>query len=94
MAGTQGFEPRYADPESAVLPLDDVPIGRFNYKWRSAPLASFPLPRAPVTGSYPVYCFSLPDLPINGVNPDANFVASGGQPLYNESELSSREREK
>ena len=25
MAGTQGFEPRYADPESAVLPLDDVP---------------------------------------------------------------------
>src|SRR5579883_3332904 len=26
VAGTQGFEPRYADPESAVLPLDDVPI--------------------------------------------------------------------
>ena len=26
MAGTQGFEPRYADPESAVLPLDDVPV--------------------------------------------------------------------
>src|ERR1035438_6624639 len=25
LAGTQGFEPRYADPESAVLPLDDVP---------------------------------------------------------------------
>src|ERR1051325_3325015 len=25
VAGTQGFEPRYADPESAVLPLDDVP---------------------------------------------------------------------
>jgi hypothetical protein len=26
VAGTQGFEPRYADPESAVLPLDDVPM--------------------------------------------------------------------
>src|ERR1039458_447894 len=26
MAGTQGFEPRYAAPEAAVLPLDDVPI--------------------------------------------------------------------
>src|SRR5213592_902004 len=30
MAGRQGFEPRYADPESAVLPLDDLPkSGRF-----------------------------------------------------------------
>ena len=28
MAGTQGFEPRYAAPEAAVLPLDDVPIKR------------------------------------------------------------------
>jgi hypothetical protein len=27
MAGRQGFEPRYADPESAVLPLDDLPNG-------------------------------------------------------------------
>src|SRR5690348_5498052 len=26
MAGRQGFEPRYADPESAVLPLDDLPL--------------------------------------------------------------------
>jgi hypothetical protein len=26
MAGRQGFEPRYADPESAVLPLDDLPV--------------------------------------------------------------------
>ena len=25
MAGRQGFEPRYADPETAVLPLDDLP---------------------------------------------------------------------
>ena len=25
-AGEQGFEPRLADPESAVLPLDDSPI--------------------------------------------------------------------
>ena len=25
VAGTQGFEPRYAAPEAAVLPLDDVP---------------------------------------------------------------------
>ena len=25
LAGEQGFEPRYADPESAVLPLDDSP---------------------------------------------------------------------
>ena len=28
MAGRQGFEPRYADPESAVLPLDDLPGSR------------------------------------------------------------------
>ena len=26
LAGRQGFEPRYADPESAVLPLDDLPV--------------------------------------------------------------------
>ena len=26
MAGRQGLEPRYADPESAVLPLDDLPV--------------------------------------------------------------------
>ena len=26
MAGRQGFEPRYADPETAVLPLDDLPV--------------------------------------------------------------------
>ena len=26
LAGRLGFEPRYADPESAVLPLDDLPI--------------------------------------------------------------------
>src|SRR5579884_773576 len=26
VAGRQGFEPRYADPESAVLPLDDLPV--------------------------------------------------------------------
>src|ERR1700722_5490664 len=25
LAGRQGLEPRYADPESAVLPLDDLP---------------------------------------------------------------------
>ena len=25
-AGKQGFEPRYSDPESDVLPLDDFPI--------------------------------------------------------------------
>ena len=28
LAGRQGFEPRYADPESAVLPLDDLPVRR------------------------------------------------------------------
>lgn len=26
MAGVQGFEPRLAEPKSAVLPLDDTPI--------------------------------------------------------------------
>ncbi len=26
LAGRQGLEPRYADPESAVLPLDDLPM--------------------------------------------------------------------
>ena len=25
MAGIQGFEPRFSDPESDVLPLDDIP---------------------------------------------------------------------
>src|SRR5215471_15911874 len=31
MAGRQGFEPRYADPESAVLPLDDLPTGDLHF---------------------------------------------------------------
>lgn len=26
MAGRQGLEPRYAAPEAAVLPLDDLPV--------------------------------------------------------------------
>ena len=30
MAGRQGFEPRYAAPEAAVLPLDDLPAGGNN----------------------------------------------------------------
>jgi hypothetical protein len=33
LAGRQGLEPRYADPESAVLPLDDLPnrlIAKYN----------------------------------------------------------------
>ena len=30
LAGRQGFEPRYADPDSAVLPLDDLPT----LEWR------------------------------------------------------------
>ena len=30
VAGTQGFEPRYAAPEAAVLPLDDVPPTEFS----------------------------------------------------------------
>ena len=28
MAGKQGFEPRFHDPESCVLPLDDFPAER------------------------------------------------------------------
>jgi hypothetical protein len=31
VAGRQGLEPRYADPESAVLPLDDLPTGCFDF---------------------------------------------------------------
>jgi hypothetical protein len=27
VAGKQGFEPRFHDPESCVLPLDDFPAG-------------------------------------------------------------------
>jgi hypothetical protein len=26
LAGVQGFEPQLADPESAVLPLNDTPL--------------------------------------------------------------------
>ena len=36
MAGRQGLEPRYADPESAVLPLDDLPEFQRQYNKRSA----------------------------------------------------------
>jgi hypothetical protein len=32
LAGTQGFEPRYAAPEAAVLPLDDVPTFLYSSK--------------------------------------------------------------
>jgi hypothetical protein len=28
LAGKPGFEPRFHDPESCVLPLDDFPAGR------------------------------------------------------------------
>src|SRR5580693_6898296 len=35
LAGRQGFEPRYADPESAVLPLDDLPARRQPHSERS-----------------------------------------------------------
>jgi hypothetical protein len=37
MAGRQGLEPRYADPESAVLPLDDLPRsykGKYNKRFQ------------------------------------------------------------
>ena len=37
VAGTQGFEPRYAAPEAAVLPLDDVPIDPNSYFTRPGP---------------------------------------------------------
>src|SRR5579883_1404737 len=36
LAGRQGFEPRYADPESAVLPLDDLPAGKVNRHFNPA----------------------------------------------------------
>jgi hypothetical protein len=29
VAGRQGLEPRYAAPEAAVLPLDDLPVSAF-----------------------------------------------------------------
>gem|GEM_PF-5677405 len=31
LAGEQGFEPRYHDPESCVLPLDDSPKIAYQY---------------------------------------------------------------
>ena len=37
VAGRQGFEPRYAAPEAAVLPLDDLPMGAFTLPNRRAP---------------------------------------------------------
>ena len=30
--GGQGLEPRLTDPESAVLPLDDPPVVKIDYK--------------------------------------------------------------
>jgi hypothetical protein len=30
LAAPQGFEPRYADPESAVLPLNEGAVGEFS----------------------------------------------------------------
>jgi hypothetical protein len=32
LAGMQGFEPRLMDPESMVLPLDDIPIDATIYR--------------------------------------------------------------
>src|ERR1700690_1211583 len=37
LAGRQGLEPRYADPESAVLPLDDLPAKRVHTILASGP---------------------------------------------------------
>jgi hypothetical protein len=48
LAGRQGLEPRYADPESAVLPLDDLPDSVLFYhrlaqrQWQSIGLAGAP----------------------------------------------------
>jgi hypothetical protein len=50
LAGRQGLEPRYADPESAVLPLDDLPgrpyfnIGPKNYRMLEGDAGGLSLP--------------------------------------------------
>jgi hypothetical protein len=54
LAGRQGLEPRYADPESAVLPLDDLPRGyrqKYNKALHLAPSGGVkePAPKAPLS---------------------------------------------
>src|SRR5689334_24751057 len=50
LAGRQGLEPRYADPESAVLPLDDLPRIQPQYnKHRTLPNAPAPSRQAQYT---------------------------------------------
>ena len=46
LAGRQGLEPRYADPESAVLPLDDLPEGLILASAGAFPGEALSLPRA------------------------------------------------
>src|SRR3954454_11767411 len=50
LAGRQGLEPRYADPESAVLPLDDLPAKGLTRQYTTWYLLGLSLPRveAPV----------------------------------------------
>src|SRR2546430_8859486 len=50
LAGRQGLEPRYADPESAVLPLDDLPEGLILTLAGAAPRDAVSLLRPPRDG--------------------------------------------
>ena len=58
LAGMGGFEPPRTDPESAVLPLDDIPAGTLVVVWLgredSNPRMAGPKPAALPLGDSPV----------------------------------------
>src|SRR5579872_1626138 len=51
-AGELGFEPRQADPESAVLPLHHSPLGRSVIGEGAARATAFAMPRPPISRDY------------------------------------------
>ena len=59
MAGMEGVEPSHTDPESAVLPLDDIPTGFMFWLGRkdSNPRMAGPKPAALPLGDCPAIFF-------------------------------------
>ena len=53
MAGIQGFEPRQTDPETGVLPLDDIPLIKWLGRQDSNLRMTEPKPVALPLGDYP-----------------------------------------
>ena len=58
MAGMEGVEPSHTDPESAVLPLDDIPLFFWLGRKDSNPRMAGPKPAALPLGDCPAFFYN------------------------------------